>query len=138
MGTALSRLPEQPVQPPELPWAIERSYEWVTRRVYDLEKRTALHRIPQILESGQGLLDSCSPEGYSRSYDAGDLWQALTENDEHAELAPLAGALLLQSAEALAHAKKFLAAKVEQFAEDHAQNMADQAGREHVRAGGRS
>lgn len=126
MGYARTREPA--TTPPELPLEIERAYEATFNRAYRFELDRAQRLVRSIIETGEGFLHSRSATGQSITYDAGDLWTALTENEEPADMAPILGAIYSDGKpESLARAKKILNPLIEKFAEEHAEYMAAHA-----------
>src|SRR3546814_8003436 len=94
MGYALHRIPEQPTQPPELPHDVELAYWSIYRETHKHEAAAAHFVVRRILSAGEGQLDSVTEYGAYVAFDAGDIWDALTESEESADLSILVGAVI--------------------------------------------
>src|SRR5690554_5450114 len=86
------RIPEQPTTPPELAQSIDQACRWTFTQVVATEKSSAHAKLRVVLTAGHGHLESCDKFGRVVNLDAGQLWEALTENEESADLAPMIAA----------------------------------------------
>ncbi|MCI2809354.1 hypothetical protein [Eoetvoesiella caeni] len=130
MGHIQHRQPEPPITPPELPHGIHTSAESIYKQTLNAETRNAIVLVRQILVTGQGHLQSVDSQGRYVNYDAGDLWDVLTENEESADLRIFAGlALSPDSAFLRTLCDQFLGTRIAPFIKAHAELMAAQAER---------
>lgn len=132
MGTdQLLRLPEQPTQPPHLPDHLDRGAEFTYKQAYTDAMLQARAQITRILVTGQGQFETVNATGLGVTYDAGDLWDVITENEESADLHMLAGGFLGDPV-TFQHAASFVRQKIHELVEAHANEMALKAEREYL------
>lgn len=127
MGYAQT-ISEQPTQPPELAPGIQLIYDSIYADTFKVETDRGDRIARRILATGVGFLESVAATGAYDTYDAGDLWNAITENQESGDLRILAGAVIAPtSPQVYFRAKAFLDPLIAEFVATHARHMADKA-----------
>lgn len=122
------RIPEQATTPPDLAPDVDKACRWVSNETKNSETSRAHALIRQILTTGQGHLESRDQYGRSISYDAGDLWDSLTESEESSELSALIGAVVWYGElDAAKRAQDLMKKAIETFVAVHADRMAKAA-----------
>ncbi|WP_442592514.1 hypothetical protein ACSBPU_13005 [Parapusillimonas sp. JC17] len=116
---------EQPTTPPELSLTVERGHQKIYDETYVRERAAGEYILRSVLRTGSGLLHSRTATGQKISYDAGDLWTALTEDrapmDAYVLLAPTTSP---GAPGVLQRANDFLKPLIDAFVEEHACNVA--------------
>ncbi|MAK55451.1 MAG: hypothetical protein CML17_06370 [Pusillimonas sp.] len=116
---AISAWPDDPlrVAPPEE----NALYPRVHARIERDAKQEAIGDIKRILTAGTGVFESYDSYGHKWVLPAGELFEALIENEESDDLAVILGAVLNPAN----GGKEKLESLIERFAQGHAQCVAD-------------
>lgn len=133
MGYAQFRASDLPTQPPEPPTEVTTAAGEIYVRAYDRELKASIDLIDRMLLTGKGVLRSVDSHGRVLDFDTGDLWDALTENPESADLAVLAAFVRAPDHTLLAQrARKLIEKNIREFAEVHAERIAAQEERDYL------
>lgn len=124
----LNELPEQPTTPPELPSGLQLVCEAI-RRDTEAEQKTLLaRRVMGVLRTRMGTVRTVNRDGHYIEFDAGDLYDDLTANEESSDLSIfLSASSPGANADTKRRASDYLDLLVSRFAAEYSEYMAEKA-----------
>jgi hypothetical protein len=124
----LNELPEQPLTPPEPTSGLQLVCESIRHDTETEQKTVLARRAKEVLRTRMGTVQTVNRDGHYIEFDAADLYDDITANEESADLSILLSACLPDANPGIRRrATNYLDRLIERFADEYAAHAAKKA-----------